>query len=145
MIWMLSDTNELFMRTNANGVYGQSAGNDKITSTNTVTGSGTYNITVFDQGMRNGYNNAADADTKGHLDQDVVLIENADKGGTYNIKEMKYDNGVWSYEYEGKADIVDDGLNLTQVTTRLQLNPLPNGGSGCQQDRSRSGSDSVRR
>lgn len=113
-----SDTNELFMRTNANGVYGQSAGNDKITSTNTVTGSGTYNITVFDQGMRNGYNNAADADTKGHLDQDVVLIENADKGGTYNIKEMKYDNGVWSYEYEGKADIVDDGLNLTQVTTR---------------------------
>lgn len=113
-----SDTNELFMRTNANGVYGQSAGNDKITSTNTVTGSGTYNITVFDQGMRNGYNNAAGADTKGHLDQDVVLIEHADKGGTYNIKEMKYDNGVWSYEYEGKADIVDDGLNLTQVTTR---------------------------
>lgn len=113
-----SDTNELFMRTNANGVYGQSAGNDKITSTNTVIGSGTYNITVFDQGMRNGYNNAAGADTKGHLDQDVVLIEHADKGGTYNIKEMKYDNGVWSYEYEGKADIVDDGLNLTQVTTR---------------------------
>lgn len=113
-----SDTNELFMRTNANGVYGQSAGNDKITSTNIVTGSGTYNITVFDQGMRNGYNNAAGADTKGHLDQDVVLIKNADKGGTYNIKEMKYDNGVWSYEYEGKADIVDDGLNLTQVTTR---------------------------
>lgn len=113
-----SDTNELFMRTNANGVYGQSAGNDKITSTNTVTGSGTYNITVFDQGMRNGYNNAAGADTKGHLDQDVVLIENADKAGTYNIKEMKYDNGVWAYEYEGKADIVDDGLNLTQVTTR---------------------------
>ena len=113
-----SDTNELFMRTNANGVYGQSVGNDKITSTNIVTGSGTYNITVFDQGMRNGYNNAAGADTKGHLDQDVVLIENADKGGTYNIKEMKYDNGVWSYEYEGKAEVVDDGLNLTQVTTR---------------------------
>lgn len=113
-----SDTNELFMRTNANGVYGQSAGNDKITSTNTATGNGTYNITVFDQGMRNGYNNAAGADTKGHLDQDVVLIENADKSGTYNIKEMKYDNGVWAYEYEGKADIVDDGLNLTQVTTR---------------------------
>ena len=113
-----SGTNELFMRTNANGVYGQSAGNDKITSTNTVIGSGTYNITVFDQGMRNGYNNAAGADTKGHLDQDVVLIENADKGGTYNIKEMKYDNGVWAYEYEGKAEIVNNGLNLTQVTTK---------------------------
>lgn len=113
-----SGNNELFMRTNANGVYGQSAGNDKITSENTAIGEGTYNITVFDQGMRNGYNNAAGADTKGHLDQDVVLIENADKSGTYNIKEMKYDNGVWAYEYEGKADIVDDDLNLTQVTTR---------------------------
>ena len=113
-----SGTNELFMRTNANGVYGQSAGNDKITSTNTVTGSGTYNITVFDQGMRNGYNNAAGADIKGHLDQDVVLIENADESGTYNIKEMKYDNGVWSYEYEWKAEVVAGGLNLTQVTTR---------------------------
>ena len=56
-----SGTNELFMRTNANGVYGQSAGNDKIISTNTATGKGTYNITVFDQGMRNGYNNAAPA------------------------------------------------------------------------------------
>lgn len=113
-----SGANELFMRTNANGVYAQSAGNDKIVSENTVTGSGTYNITVFDQGMRNGYNNAAGADTKGHLDQDVVLIENADESGTYNIKEMKYDNGVWAYEYEGKADIVDGDLNLTQVTTR---------------------------
>lgn len=113
-----SGNNELFMRTNANGVYGQSAGNDKITSENTAIGEGTYNITVFDQGMRNGYNNAAGADTKGHLDQDVVLIENADKSGTYSIKEMKYDNGVWAYEYEGKADIVDDDLNLTQVTTR---------------------------
>lgn len=54
--------------------------------------------------MRNGYNNAAaGADTKGHLDQDVVLIENADKGGTYNIKEMKYDNGVWAMNMREKS------------------------------------------
>ena len=117
-----SGTNELFMRTNANGVYGQSAGNDKIISTNTATGSGTYNITVFDQGMRNGYNNAAGAANKGHLNADVVLIDKAQatgqNGATYNIKEMKYDNGVWAYEYEGKAEIVNNGLNLTQVTTK---------------------------
>ena len=117
-----SDTNELFMRTNANGVYGQSAGNDKIISTNTATGKGTYNITVFDQGMRNGYNNAAGAADKGHLNADVVLINKAQAtgqdGATYEIKEMKYDNGVWAYEYEGKAEIVNNGLNLTQVTTK---------------------------
>lgn len=117
-----SGTNELFMRTNANGVYGQSAGNDKIISTNTATGKGTYNITVFDQGMRNGYNNAAGAADKGHLNADVVLINKAQAtgqdGATYEIKEMKYDNGVWAYEYEGKAEIVNNGLNLTQVTTK---------------------------
>ena len=117
-----SGTNEFFMRTNANGVYGQSAGNDKIISTNTATGKGTYNITVFDQGMRNGYNNAAGAADKGHLNADVVLINKAQAtgqdGATYEIKEMKYDNGVWAYEYEGKAEIVNNGLNLTQVTTK---------------------------
>ena len=69
------------MRTNANGVYGQSAGNDKIISTNTATGKGTYNITVFDQGMRNGYNNAAGAADKGHLNADVVLINKAQATG----------------------------------------------------------------
>lgn len=111
-------TNELFMRTNANGVYGQSVGNDKITSTNTATGSGTYNITVFDQGMRNGYNNAAGAAGKGHLLDNVKLIENADSSGTYNINEMKYDNGVWSYEYAGKAEIASGSLNLTEITTK---------------------------
>ena len=113
-----SGTNDFFMRTNANGVYDQSAGNDKIISTNTATGSGTYNITVFDQGMRNGYNNEAGAATKGHLNADVVLIDKAQAGATYEIKEMKYDNGVWAYEYEGKAEIVNNGLNLTQVTTK---------------------------
>ena len=117
-----SGTNDFFMRTNANGVYDQSAGNDKIISTNTATGKGTYNITVFDQGMRNGYNNAAGAADKGHLNADVVLIDKAQAtgqdGATYEIKEMKYDNGVWAYEYEGKAEIVNNGLNLTQVTTK---------------------------
>ncbi len=114
-----SGTNELFMRTNANGVYGQSAGNDKIISTNTATGSGTYDITVFDQGMRNGYNNTAGAENKGHLQNDVSLIQNADATGTYNIKEMKYDNGIWAYEYDGKAEVGADGnLNLTNITTK---------------------------
>ena len=117
-----SGTNELFMRTNANGAYGQSAGNDQIVSENTVTGSGTYDITVFDQGMRNGYNNAAGADTKGHLNNDVLLIKKADAAGTYNIKEMQYDNGVWAYEYEGKAEVDAAGnLNLTSITTKAAV------------------------
>ena len=119
-------TNELFMRTNANGVYGQAAGSDQIFvsaegGSTTATGSGTYNITVFDQGMRNGYNNADGVANKGHLLDDVKLIENADAGGNYNINEMQYDNGVWSYEYAGKAEIVDGSLNLTEINTKAAV------------------------
>ena len=119
-------TNDLFMRTNANGVYGQAAGSDQIIvskegGSTTATGSGTYNITVFDQGMRNGYNNADGAANKGHLLDDVKLIENADASGTYNINEMQYDNGVWSYEYAGKVELVDGSLNLTEITTKAAV------------------------
>jgi len=114
------------MRTNANGVYGQAAGSDQIFvsaegGSTTATGSGTYNITVFDQGMRNGYNNADGVANKGHLLDDVKLIENADAGGNYNINEMQYDNGVWSYEYAGKAEIVDGSLNLTEINTKAAV------------------------
>ena len=116
-------TNEFFMRTDANNAYGQGVGNDKIISyDDDITGGGTYDITVFDQGMRNGYNNAAGAAGKGHLNGDVKLIENADAAGTYNIKEMQYDNGVWAYEYEGKAEVDAAGnLNLTSITTKAAV------------------------
>lgn len=119
-------TNDLFMRTNANGVYGQAAGSDQILvspdgGSTTATGSGTYNITVFDQGMRNGYNNADGAANKGHLLDNVKLIENADASGTYNINEMQYDNGVWSYEYAGKVELADGSLNLTEINTKAAV------------------------
>ena len=72
--------------------------------------------------MRNGYNNAAGAAGKGHLNGDVKLIENADATGTYNIKEMQYDNGVWAYEYEGEAEVDAAGnLNLTSITTKAAV------------------------
>lgn len=119
-------TNDLFMRTNANGVYGQAVGSDQILvsaegGSTTATGNGTYNITVFDQGMRNGYNNADGVANKGHLLDNVKLIENADASGTYNINEMQYDNGVWSYEYAGKVELVNGSLNLTEINTKAAV------------------------
>ena len=101
-------------RTNANGVYGQSAGNDKITSENTAIGEGTYNITVFDQGMRNGYNNAAGADTKGHLDQDVVLIENAIRCLKLPSKRL---NSIWKISGHSAADRSKYANRLRQYRT----------------------------
>jgi len=109
-------TNSLFMRTNANGVYGGTAGTgDLIKSFNTVTGDGTYNISVFDQGMRNGYMGV----TSGSLNNSVTLIENAQESpeATYNVNKTAYDNGVWNYLYQGTASLVDGNLVLTDVTT----------------------------
>ncbi|MEA5091679.1 hypothetical protein SDC9_40077 [bioreactor metagenome] len=109
-------TNGLFMRTNANGVYGGTAGTgDVISSFNTVTGGGTYNISVFDQGMRNGYMGV----TSGSLNNSVTLIENAQESpeATYNVNKTAYDNGVWNYLYQGTVNLVDGNLVLTDVTT----------------------------
>ena len=111
-------TNELFMRTNVNGAYGGAAAKgDQITSANAETGDGKYNITVFDQGMRNGYNNKADADDN-HLTGSVILIKNAGSATIGEVKEMKYDNGVWAYEYDSEASIVNDNLQLDKITTK---------------------------
>lgn len=111
-------TNELFMRTNVNGAYGGAAAKgDQITSANAGTGDGKYNITVFDQGMRNGYNNKADADDN-HLTGSVILIKNAGSATIGEVKEMKYDNGVWAYEYDSEASIVNDNLQLDKITTK---------------------------
>lgn len=61
-------TNDIFMRTNVNGAYGTDgvAGSDFFDASGDK-GDGTYNITVFDQGMRNGFNNVKD-DKGNHLD-----------------------------------------------------------------------------
>ena len=111
-------TNELFMRTNVNGAYGGAAAKgDQITSANAGTGDGKYNITVFDQGMRNGYNNKADADDN-HLTGSVILIKNAGSATIGEVKEMKYDNGVWAYEYDSEVSIVNGDLKLDKITTK---------------------------
>ncbi|MEG1346075.1 MAG: hypothetical protein RSC78_05030, partial [Acidaminococcaceae bacterium] len=66
-------TNEVYLRTNANGVdigYGRDqttlassvvAAGDKLATTGATTAGATNNLHIFDQGMRNGYQNQLDA------------------------------------------------------------------------------------
>jgi outer membrane autotransporter protein len=112
-----SGTDTLFMRTNANGLYGGTlASGDEIISNNAVTGNGTYNISIFDQGMRNGYMGVE----SNSLEKEVILLTNAqaNTAATYNTTETAYDNGVWSYVYQSTVDVNGDGnLVLTDVTT----------------------------
>lgn len=116
-------TNDIFMRTNVNGVYGGTEDGD-LFSAGGDNGSGTYNITVFDQGMRNGFNNAKD-DHGNHLDPNkkpLVLISDIENANVGDVTVMQYDNGVWAYDYDvttekvssnGGYDIVLSGITTT--------------------------------
>lgn len=116
-------TNDIFMRTNVNGVYGGTEDGDLFIAGGD-NGSGTYNITVFDQGMRNGFNNAKD-DQGNHLDPNkkpLVLISDIENANVGDVTVMQYDNGVWAYDYDvttekvssnGGYDIVLSGITTT--------------------------------
>ena len=117
----VSGDNKLFMRTNANGVYGgQAAQGDKITAGAGGSGSGKLTLTVFDQGMRNGYENKADAATGNHLQNEMVLVGNVGDDVTVDTTVMSYDNGVWAYDYDLTADHDKDNneIILTSVKTK---------------------------
>lgn len=110
--------NELFMRTNVNG--GGEKTSDQIVSNIAGTGDGSYKITVFDQGMLNGYNNVAQADGN-NIAEDadpVKLIENAGTASVGDVTAMTYDNGVWSYEYDVTTEKVDNDIVLKNITTK---------------------------
>ena len=105
-------TNDIFMRTNVNGAYGTDgvAGSDFFDASGDK-GDGTYNITVFDQGMRNGFNNVKD-DKGNHLDltkDPLVLISDIEGANVGDVTVMQYDNGVWAYDYDVTTEKVSDG------------------------------------
>lgn len=103
-------TNDIFMRTNVNGAYGGTEGGDLFSASGDK-GNGTYNITVFDQGMRNGFNNVKD-DKGNHLDlnkEPLVLISDIENANIGDVTVMQYDNGVWAYDYDVTTEKVSDG------------------------------------
>ena len=115
------DDSKLFMRTNANGVYGGTATQgDKITAGAGGSGSGKLTLAVFDQGMRNGYENKADAATGNHLQNEMVLVSNVGDDVTVDTTVMSYDNGVWAYDYDLTAEHDKDNneIILTSVKTK---------------------------
>ena len=127
----VNNDTDLYMRTNIAKAYVNPddvtnydyKNSDKIISKQAGTGTGTLNITVFDQGMRNGYMNVADAAGSGnhlYLNADdktvdagmdkVILVENA---GTVQVNPnttTSYDNGFWDYDYE--VETKNDGTNI---------------------------------
>lgn len=116
-------TNDIFMRTNVNGAYGGTEGGDLFSASGDK-GDGTYNITVFDQGMRNGFNNVKD-DNGNHLDlnkKPLVLISDIKDANIGDVTVMQYDNGVWAYDYDVTTEKVSDGsggydIVLSGITT----------------------------
>ncbi len=127
--------NELFIRSNS---LSEDV-SDWISVTGKVEGQATdgknakVNITVFDEGMKTGYDgkkdgkgwDGAEPETAGvtfdgkALDNEITVISsNGTSNVDYTAEALAYDNGVWAYEYDVDVD-VKDGKNvvLTQVAT----------------------------
>ncbi len=135
--------NKLFVRTNSLAKAGEDdkAGvGDRIVVENNITGHGEdddtpaeVHITVFDEGMKTGYNNekngqgwidSEDSDESTfdgkNLENKVTIISsNGIENVEYSAEALAYDNGVWAYEYQVEVDEDEDNKNvvLTKVAT----------------------------
>ncbi len=140
---MKGEGNKLFVRTNSlAGDVG-----DRIAVTGNVVGTQTQvdstqtnakvNITVFDEGMKTGYEaqkdgkgwngkdpESADAtfDGKDLNGEDGITVISAASVDTtkvdYTAEALAYDNGVWAYEYDVDVDVVDGEGNAKNVVLK---------------------------
>ena len=104
-------SNELFLRadssTPAGGSVGFGLNSDLISIGENITGDGKFNVNVFDKGMKNGYGMSTDG-TKALANSITVLYNRnilfADASLINSVKDVHYDNGIWSYAYEMNAE-----------------------------------------
>ena len=115
-----NNTNTLYMRTNAMGAYGGTAQTgDAINVDDTAEGH--YDIHVFDQGMRNGYNNVSyegnfikvDA---AHTNTVDLITSDGNSPTTTGTTQTQYDNAVWNYTYDVTTATTDGITQLVSVT-----------------------------
>jgi hypothetical protein len=115
-----NNTNTLYMRTNAMGAYGGTAQTgDAINVEDTAAGN--YDIRVFDQGMRNGYNNVAyngnfiqvDAANTNTVD---LITSTGHSPTTTGTTQTQYDNAVWNYTYDVTTETTDGITQLVGVS-----------------------------
>ena len=130
--------NKVFIRTNSSWgdagdrivVYSQSG---QVKGQQTDGKNAKIHISVFDEGMKTGYNaqkdgkgwDGAEPETTGvtfdgkALDNEITVISSKGTSNVdYTAEALAYDNGVWAYEYDVDVDVQEEkNVVLTQVAT----------------------------
>ena len=124
-------SNELFLRadssTPAGGSVGFGLNSDLISIGENITGDGKFDVNVFDKGMKNGYGMSTDG-TKALANSITVLYNRnilfADASLINSVKDVHYDNGIWSYAYKMAAEL-DDSDNRKIVIKEVGVTAAP--------------------
>ena len=126
-------SNELFLRadssTPAGGSVGFGLNSDLISIGENITGDGKFNVNVFDKGMKNGYGMSTDG-TKALANSITVLYNRnilfADASLINSVKDVHYDNGIWSYTYDDMK-AVSDGNKIVIKEVNVKAAPSASG------------------
>lgn len=124
----MSGKNELFLRADssmeADIDSSMKLNSDLVIIKHIIPNDGSFDVNIFDKGMKNGYGMSADG-TKG-LEHPITVLYNSNPGTNpdfasliNSVKVTNYDNGVWSYAYDMSAEQDGNGnviINKVNVT-----------------------------
>ena len=119
----ISRNNELFLRADSSKEANISSlilNSDVIGISGAITGDGSFDVNVFDKGMKNGYGMSKDGNKD--LDNWITVLYGNDGTNLINSVKMNYDNGIWSYAYDMSAD--QDG-NGNVVIKKVDVKAAP--------------------
>ena len=129
-------SNELFLRADSSKEVNNSPLNSDIIgisgtiqTTTTITGAGKFDVNVFDKGMKNGYGMSTDG--KKELDNSITVLYNRnyifdDATLINSVKDVHYDNGIWSYTYDDMK-AVSDGNKIVIKEVDVKAAPSASG------------------
>lgn len=128
----ISENNELFLRADSSkpaGDINRLLNSDLVIIKHIIPNGGSFDVNIFDKGMKNGYGMSADG-TKG-LEHPITVLYNSnpytnpDFASLINsVKVTNYDNGIWSYTYEMDAKL-DDLDNRKIVIKEVDVTAAP--------------------
>lgn len=130
----MSGKNELFLRADSSKEADIDSSmilnSDLVIIKHIIPNGGSFDVNIFDKGMKNGYGMSADG-TKG-LEHPITVLYNSnpytnpDFASLINsVKVMHYDNGIWSYTYYDMSAELDDLDNKKIVIKKVDVTAAP--------------------
>lgn len=123
----IAGSNELFLRADSSKAAGD-VNSDFIGIGGDIKGEGKFDVNIFDKGMKNGYGMGADG--KKELDNSITVLYNrnilfADASLINSVKDVHYDNGIWSYYAYDMSAKLDDSDKRKIVIKEVNVKAAP--------------------